>query len=145
MWWFLTAQRWFLWKLVKSHLKILWLFFPWLCPRLPTPLVSLSWKKASSHTSFIRKKIEVMWVRYLKFLAMIRRECRVRKKNSKCGREKEQPNNTHLISKKNCLHTFTQMLRYGKLDVKFIQEFKSIGSFSPVEKCVTIAAACNRY
>ena len=37
------------------------------------------------------------------------------------------------------------MLRYGKLDVKFIQEFKSIGSFNPVEKCVTIAAACNRY
>ena len=76
---------------------------------------------------------------------MIRRECLVRKKNSKCGREKKQPNNTHLISKKNCFHTFTQMLRYGKLDVKFIQEFKSIGSFNPVEKCVTIAAACNRY
>lgn len=58
-------------------------------------------------------------VRYLKFLTMIRRECRVRKKkNSKCGIEKKQPNNTHLISKKNCLHTVTQMLRYWKLDVK---------------------------
>ena len=28
---------------------------------------------------------------------------------------------------------------------KFIQEFKSIAGFNPMEKCVTIAAACNRY
>ena len=111
MWRFLTAHRWFLWKLVKSHSKILWLFFPWLCPHLPTPLVSLSWKKASSH------KLKVSYARKSKPCGFVTRSFllwsrgnKKKKKNSKCGIQKKNLNNTYLISKKNCLHTVSQML-----------------------------------
>lgn len=50
-------------------------------------------------------------------------------------------------------HLKEELLAYGRSDVKLlkagckklIREFKSRAEFDPMEKCVTIAQACNRY
>ena len=56
-------------------------------------------------------------------------------------------------SKQHLFDLKEELLAYCHSDVvllkagchKFIQEFKSIAGFNPMEKCVTIAAACIRY